>query len=667
MKKLLDNKRLLFKGIYILASVILVCSGSVYPQKLTASSGTAEEFFGSAVSLSGEFAFVGAPYDASHGNLTGAVYIYRFDGYNWNEVENLKGSNVFDQFGVSLSADNGYAVIGAPGHEGKGAAFIYRWDGNDWKQEAELKASDGMTNDWFGSAVSIKKNVAVISATNDFLGTGIIYIFEKEGSSWVEKTSITSPAASSADYFGFAVELNENATEFIAGSRGAAYSGNVHVYQRASNSWVRTADLKIKYPIVKDYFGSGVDINGDLAVVGARLDKSIGPDEGSVYVFRRSGKNWKCEAKLIACDGVEGDRFGEAVILNNKTIIIGASHNDDDGLDAGCVYIFQWSGTEWITTGKIHAPDGSPGKGFGIKLSADNNRILIGAPYDNDKGANAGAAYMTNINLQTGSLQVLLRGTFDEQDFPPAGWTRKTFNKSATWESGAENGIASFSMFDPASKYSAVCPWSVNKQDEWLITPKFDLPAGKVNLRFFTGYASSDIANANLSVSISGDGGESWKKLWETEDDGAGVAWRERIISLNQYSGKTALILAFRYQGKNGNVILLDGIVIYSMAVAVHVEKNKERTLPGRYLLLQNYPNPFNAQTRITFEIPVGSFIELNIYDLLGRKVDNLIDKFMEAGIYEVTLNGDKLPSGTYIYCLRSEANYLAKKMTLLK
>lgn len=89
--------------------------------------------------------------------------------------------------------------------------------------------------------------------------------------------------------------------------------------------------------------------------------------------------------------------------------------------------------------------------------------------------------------------------------------------------------------------------------------------------------------------------------------------------------------------------------------------------IPVEYKLEQNYPNPFNPATNIKFTIPKPGNTSLKIYDILGRIVSVLLDDNLSAGSYSIIFNGSNLPSGFYIYVLRSREIILIKKMLLLK
>ena len=94
---------------------------------------------------------------------------------------------------------------------------------------------------------------------------------------------------------------------------------------------------------------------------------------------------------------------------------------------------------------------------------------------------------------------------------------------------------------------------------------------------------------------------------------------------------------------------------------------DNHKTQPVEFNLEQNYPNPFNPSTKIRFQVPVVSFVSLEVYDILGRNISTLINKEMNAGTYEAEFDGNRFASGVYIYRLKAGNNISNKKMLLLK
>jgi|GEM_PF-535127 len=88
---------------------------------------------------------------------------------------------------------------------------------------------------------------------------------------------------------------------------------------------------------------------------------------------------------------------------------------------------------------------------------------------------------------------------------------------------------------------------------------------------------------------------------------------------------------------------------------------------PNSFMLMQNYPNPFNPSTTIKFAIPKAGFVNLAVYDILGRRVAQLLNEHRQAGNYEIKFDAANLPSGIYLYRLNTGSTTEVKKMMLLK
>jgi len=114
----------------------------------------------------------------------------------------------------------------------------------------------------------------------------------------------------------------------------------------------------------------------------------------------------------------------------------------------------------------------------------------------------------------------------------------------------------------------------------------------------------------------------------------------------------------------NNNIFSADArhlSITYRDLVSVPTNKTYQ------FELAQNYPNPFNPTTTIQFSIPETSFIELSVFDILGRKVAKLVEGKFEVGTHKVTFDATNLSSGIYFYKLKSEKFSAVKKMILMK
>src|SRR5690606_11469135 len=109
---------------------------------------------------------------------------------------------------------------------------------------------------------------------------------------------------------------------------------------------------------------------------------------------------------------------------------------------------------------------------------------------------------------------------------------------------------------------SAICPWVAEEQNEWLISPPFNLGNGNASVEFYAVHSTAFLGNATLKLHISMNGGTDWTKLWEAQDDGNGFMWRLINIDLTAYSNKENLKLAWQYVGNDGDLVGIDGLML---------------------------------------------------------------------------------------------------------
>jgi len=95
-------------------------------------------------------------------------------------------------------------------------------------------------------------------------------------------------------------------------------------------------------------------------------------------------------------------------------------------------------------------------------------------------------------------------------------------------------------------------------------------------------------------------------------------------------------------------------------------EKNKDQ-LPQEFRLYQNFPNPFNPVTTIGFSLPLDTFVEINVYSISGQKITTLVNEKMGKGYHNIQFKAENLPSGVYLYCIKTDRFVQVKKMMLLK
>jgi len=120
---------------------------------------------------------------------------------------------------------------------------------------------------------------------------------------------------------------------------------------------------------------------------------------------------------------------------------------------------------------------------------------------------------------------------------------------------------------------------------------------------------------------------------------------------------------------RNGYAVGENGVILKLDPTLVGVED--EILSPNEFILYQNYPNPFNPKTKISWQLPVGSWQTLKIFDVLGNEVSTLVNEYKPAGKHEIVfspqLSIGHLVSGIYFYQFKSDNFFQIKKMIYLK
>ena len=227
------------------------------------------------IHISGDYSFVS--------DVIGSIYILkRNNDDSWTQTYELITSD--ESSGSSISVSGKYAIISSNSE----SAYIFKkQDDDSWIQTSKLTASDGNTGDFFGTHVSISGKYAVIGAHGYEKGSGSAYIFQRnDDDSWTQTSKLT--ASDSSDYMNFGVSGAISEDYAIIGSR---YSGSSYVFQKQDDgSWIQKSKLKLAAFKNKTNanFGVSISISGDNVIIGSPLYSShdnFYPGSGSAYIF----------------------------------------------------------------------------------------------------------------------------------------------------------------------------------------------------------------------------------------------------------------------------------------------------------------------------------------------------------------------------------------------
>ena len=285
-------------------------------QKLVASDGVANDWFGQSVALDGDTAVIGAPQYLGFGN--GAAYVFTRSGTDWSESQKLTADDGAqrDQFGISVAVVGDEAIVGAYGAAFyQGAAYAFARAGGSWTQTQKLTASDASMNADFGVAVALDGATALIGAYGDSSYQGAAYVFGNAGGTWNEAQKLVASDGAADAHFGISVALD--GTRALIGAEGATVNANSHqgaayAFADSAGSWTQMQKLTSSNGVAWDYFGRSVALDGTNAIVGAYGPNAL---QGAAYLFALDAGQWVETQALTAGDGVGGDQYGIMVAL----------------------------------------------------------------------------------------------------------------------------------------------------------------------------------------------------------------------------------------------------------------------------------------------------------------------------------------------------------------
>ncbi len=168
----------------------------------------------------------------------------------------------------------------------------------------------------------------------------------------------------------------------------------------------------------------------------------------------------------------------------------------------------------------------------------------------------------------------------------------------------------------------------------------------------------ADNSNANTRVELQ-EGNHPYHNLWAANLDSIPGNIRLR---LNNTFTELRGILFFSFSNYKLVPRKVDDFVGYS-----NYADDDLKYLADDYKLSQNYPNPFNPITTIEYSIPFEGFVEIKVFDILGREVKNLVNMNQTAGNYKVIFDASSMPSGVYLYQIKVNDYQATKKMVLMK
>ena len=287
---------------------------------------------------------VGAPDWTGGATQQGTVYVYDKASLMWDSWTQRGASLTASDFGdyaffgcsVDLTTDGNILVVGAKGRPGsellrRGGVYVYDRNGSVWTERSIIEQAVSGDYEWFGTSVSISTNGTVLAAgapgrdnppNND---SGAVYIYDWTGAAWVYRGLIIDIDPNFGIEFGSAVSLTPDGLSIFVGAplKGitAIGQGVVRQYDWNGSAWVYVTTLVAPDAGVNYNLGRSLDAKADgyTLMIGAKGASGVPVGKGAVYVFKKVNGVWTYNNTLTAEDGLGTDEFGTAIAIANDT------------------------------------------------------------------------------------------------------------------------------------------------------------------------------------------------------------------------------------------------------------------------------------------------------------------------------------------------------------
>ena len=461
------------------------------------------------------------------------------------------------------------------------------------------------------------------------------------------------------------------------------------------------------------FASNSMSMSGNRLAVGAEEELKEGEKVGGVYIFeRRDDGSWSSGTLIQALDAMANQKFGHTVFLDGDHLFVSAYGDSTRGHDAGALYVFnRLSGDFWAQTAKLVPDDLEANDNFGYAVDAYENWLIVNAPGDDDAGEDAGAGYLYQRQVDN-SWRLASKLTSSEGAFLRAPLAIDDKQAFMRWimqtDSGMEHKIQIFAqnsdgLWAEAGQIESNDSTPADGFGTSLVLDGNDLLVGANNVvtpvDFLTGAMYAFIRHSDNTW-------EERKKMLLFKPTTPGVFPNQIAIDGNRALASTGTS-AFVYQKSEagewgrvteleferfengyyryGNTVALSGniAVVGATGLSQYVVPSayafdlsgiqatsiEEDATPqtDTYLLDQNYPNPFRSITTIPFHVPRPAAVKIELYNVLGQRIRTVTDRTYSAGQYQINLEAEGLPSGTYFYKLIAPDKTITRSLMVLK
>jgi len=348
---------------------------------------------------------------------------------HWSQTQKLTGNPRHENqsFGVSMAMNGEYVFIGAHGDDfdndnmtGPGSVSVYRWEGDTLVFHQLLLPPVVGETYGFGNQVALSGDWAVIVTIHDtdedgeniFYNCGALYLYKNVGGNWQFQQKLAHTDRTDGDQFGQSIAMSGDhvvvgaiwQTTDANGQNEIYGAGAAYVFQRVGDTWSQQQKLVAHDRAFEDRYGASLSLDGNRVFVSATessLDENSQNEvwrAGAVYVYELQGATWQHTQKLVCRDRENSGFFGASVSAQGDRLVVGAysstDENQQNGIQgAGAAYIFGRNADGWQELRKVVAPTRQYAASFGNDVIISGDHVLIGAPGDATELSNQYGAY----------------------------------------------------------------------------------------------------------------------------------------------------------------------------------------------------------------------------------------------------------------------------------
>ena len=283
--------------------------------------------------------------------------------------------NVF--FGGAVAIDGDWAVVGATGdnHCGTnaGSAWVYKRDGSSWSVVQRLDPSVCEEGAFFGSSVALEGTRIAVSAFRTFIGRAVsnhVYVFELEDDAWTQTARLSSPDRDASGPFASAIDLDGDRLLITSAgdASGSGANGKGFLFRESDSEWTLESMLESPLPLNSGTLGTSAALDGRWAVVSGSTYSRQQP--GFVALYHRDGDTWSHHTTVRGVNG-----FFIDVDIRDDHLLIGESRGGSQG--SGSANLLRFRDGEWQRLVTLRPKSPYAAGAFGTRVALGNDVVLV--------------------------------------------------------------------------------------------------------------------------------------------------------------------------------------------------------------------------------------------------------------------------------------------------